>query len=650
MVKRTRGDKGEGAADAAPAAVPDEQEDDGAMVGPPIPGAAADNEDEFVGPPIPGAAGAADGGAKRRKKKRVLQHGRLYLDALPSAAMYETSYAHREPVTHIVVTRTDFIITGSADGVLMFWKKKNEGGIEFVKTFRSHLAAIAGMGGSEDGYYLATTSSDKALKIYDILNFDMINMMKLDYEPGLVEWIHVLGALVPMVAVSDKAGPAIHVYDGKGGSVPLHTVNVHHAPVTAMRLNAVAGVVISADEAGMIEYWRADGDFGFPSDKVKFALKSDTGLYDYVKHKAVAWGVDVSPNGKYWASLASDRRVRVFGFAKGSLLRVYDESIDAFMASETGGSLDMMELGRKVASEKDLLKSSMVRLENCKFDESSNFLLYPTAIGIKVINLVTNKCARTIGKSEPNRHLRVALFQGQAKDEINAAAETLEMEVADNPQLRQDLTDPTLFCSAYKKPRFFMFTRREPEEQGGDVGRDVFNLKPTREEQLAASGVLNKRKLAETVTIHTTLGDITISLFLRECPKTVENFVTHCRDGYYNGLLFHRVIKNFMIQTGDPDGDGTGGQSIWGEDFEDEFDASLRHDRPYTVSMANAGPNTNGSQFFITLVPTPWLDKKHTVFGRVMKGMETCQEIGNTKTDKDEKPLEDVKIINVSVR
>ena len=89
-----------------------------------------------------------------------------------------------------------------------------------------------------------------------------------------------------------------------------------------MRLNAVAGVVISADEAGMIEYWRADGDFGFPSDKVKFALKSDTGLYDYVKHKAVAWGVDVSPNGKYWASLASDRRVRVFGFAKGSLLRV----------------------------------------------------------------------------------------------------------------------------------------------------------------------------------------------------------------------------------------------------------------------------------------------------------------------------------------
>jgi len=396
----------------------------------------------------------------------------------------------------------------------------------------------------------------------------------------------------------------IRVYEGKGSAVPLHAVELHHSAVTSMRLNAATGVVISTDEGGMVEYWRGDDDFDFPSGTVKFELKSDTDLYDFAKHKAVPWGVDVSPNGKYWASLASDRRIRVFSFATGKLLRVFDESIDAFMASDHGTGMDMMELGRKVASERELLRSPAVRQENVVFDDSSNFLLYPSAMGVKVINLHTNKCSRVIGKAEPNRPLRIALFQGQAKDELNAAAETLEMEVADNPGLRADMSDPTLFSSAYKKTRFFMFTRREPEEQGGDVGRDVFNLKPTREEQLAASGVLAKRKLAETVTIHTTLGDITISLFLRQCPKTVENFVTHCRDGYYNGLLFHRVIKGFMIQTGDPLGDGTGGESIWGDEFEDEFDQSLRHDRPYTVSMANAGPNSNGSQFFITLVPT----------------------------------------------
>lgn len=176
-----------------------------------------------------------------------------------------------------------------------------------------------------------------------------------------------------------------------------------------MRLNAVAKVVISTDESGMIEYWRADDDFDFPADKVKFALKSDTDLFEFAKHKAVPWGLDVSPNGKYWATVASDRKVRLFAFATGKLLRVYvqccacsipkivlhersfvvikahfcgallwcryDESIDAFTASDSGGSLDMMELGRKVASERELLRSPAVRRENVVFDESSNFLL-----------------------------------------------------------------------------------------------------------------------------------------------------------------------------------------------------------------------------------------------------------------------------------
>jgi peptidylprolyl isomerase domain and WD repeat-containing protein 1 len=94
-----------------------------------------------------------------------------------------------------------------------------------------------------------------------------------------------------------------------------------------------------------------------------------------------------------------------------------------------------------------------------------------------------------------------------------------------------------------------------------------------------------------------------INLKILRCPKSVENFAVHARNGYYNGHLFHRVIKQFMVQTGDPLGSGTGGTSIWGHDFEDEFNPNLRHDKPYTISMANAGPNTNGSQFFITVIP-----------------------------------------------
>ena len=108
-----------------------------------------------------------------------------------------------------------------------------------------------------------------------------------------------------------------------------------------------------------------------------------------------------------------------------------------------------------------------------------------------------------------------------------------------------------------------------------------------------------KKSYGTAAVIHTTYGDIHIRLFPDAAPKAVENFVTHAKRGYYNSTIFHRVIRKFMIQCGDPLGDGTGGESIWGREFEDEF-SSLKHDKPYTVSMANAGPNTNGSQFFIT--------------------------------------------------
>ncbi|KAI7594532.1 hypothetical protein KC343_g17494 [Hortaea werneckii] len=143
------------------------------------------------------------------------------------------------------------------------------------------------------------------------------------------------------------------------------------------------------------------------------------------------------------------------------------------------------------------------------------------------------------------------------------------------------------------------------------------------------------------------MGDIHVRLFPSHAPKAVENFTVHARNNYYNDIIFHRVIRKFMIQTGDPLGDGTGGESIWGKEFEDEFHNELNHDKPYTLSMANAGPNTNASQFFITTEKTPWLNGKHTVFGRVTRGVEVVHGIENVKTWK-EKPVEDIKIVDIS--
>lgn len=123
---------------------------------------------------------------------------------------------------------------------------------------------------------------------------------------------------------------------------------------------------------------------------------------------------------------------------------------------------------------------------------------------------------------------------------------------------------------------------------------------------------------------HTDNGDITVKLFADKTPQTVNNFVFLARQGFYDGTIFHRVISNFMVQGGDPTGIGTGGP---GYRFADEFHTSLRHDKPGILSMANAGKNTNGSQFFITHVATPWLDGKHSVFGEVSEGMDVVNAI-----------------------
>ncbi|KAF8237645.1 hypothetical protein L208DRAFT_1388817 [Tricholoma matsutake] len=148
----------------------------------------------------------------------------------------------------------------------------------------------------------------------------------------------------------------------------------------------------------------------------------------------------------------------------------------------------------------------------------------------------------------------------------------------------------------------------------------------------------------ESVVLETSLGDVQLELYWDHTPRTCKNFVELANRGYYNGVVFHRIIPDFMIQTGDPTGTGRGGTSIYGQKFEDEIHPELRFTGAGILAMANSGPNTNGSQFFITLSPTPYLDNKHTIFGRVSSGMRVVQRLGAVAVDKQDHPVEDVKI------
>lgn len=167
--------------------------------------------------------------------------------------------------------------------------------------------------------------------------------------------------------------------------------------------------------------------------------------------------------------------------------------------------------------------------------------------------------------------------------------------------------------------------------------------------QIHASGE-SKMEKNITVIIETNQGNIEVSLKPDVAPKTVENFLGLAEQGYYNGVIFHRVIPGFMIQGGDPTGTGRGGQSLWGKPFADEVNSQVKFDRKGILAMANAGPGTNGSQFFITTAPTPWLNMKHTIFGEVVKGYDVVEKIEKTQTSSGDRPVQEQKILGITIK
>ncbi|KAF0696844.1 Aste57867_12424 [Aphanomyces stellatus] len=611
----------------------------------------SDGEDGPMPMPMPAA--------NKRRKIANPQKEKDYLEQLPSAEMYERSYMHRDVVTHVAFSKsTQFLITASADGHVKFWRKMRTG-IEFVKHYKAHLQAIVGLAVSPDGLRLATTSLDGTIKFFDILGFDMVNMLTLGFTPSTCCWAYEKGHVVPKIVVAEKDSSILRVYhaDETQDAALLETLDkLHTVPVTVLGYNAVANCMISGDEKGILEYWSPD-TYILPTDgTVKFKSKISTDLFELLKHRTYATAIDVSSTGQDFVVTAADATLSVFRFATGKLRRKYDESLIQFEDAQADGSLglDAIDFGRRMAVEKELLAAKAV--SNCIFDASGHYVLFATLFGIKVLNIETNTLARVLGKVEnTERFLQICLFQGTPsintqfqKHASTDVEKKLVMSDENNPKA---WVDPIVFATAFKKNRFYCFSSRAPVDNGDDEehGRDVFNEKPTLDESQVAS-TTTANALGSRAVLHTTMGDIFLTLYPTECPRTVENFCTHARNGYYDGCLFHRVIKNFMIQTGDPLGDGTGGESIWGGEFEDEFHRNLRHDRPFTVSMANAGPRTNGSQFFITTVPTPWLDNKHTVFGRVESGKDTVAAIEAVNVDRFDKPAdEEIKIINIDI-
>ena len=564
------------------------------------------------------------------------------LSYLPMSHCYDKSYMHKEFVDRINCSpSTDYTFTTSIDGVLKFWKKKYIG-IEFVKQFKAHPGKITGLSITNNGLFLVTCSiKDEYLKIFDIINFDMINFIKISFTPFICEYISKENSENMLIAVSEKDSGKIYILDTNkiGGDKVIKTISIHNSPISCMKYNTIYNAVLTTDISGMIEYWNPQNyEQPFNEEEYQFKFKIETDLYELNDNKIAITSLEFSPDGKMFGIYSKDKHFRIFGFLTGIIIYDFDETSSQYIIDNNQDANETI-----ITIEKEIDKYiDVIPFSNVQFDETSQYIYYPSPIGIKLIELETNKIVCILGKKETERFLYISLFQGKSLKNNSGIIGT-----GGASSQGDKVIDPILFALSYKSNRFYLFDKHEPKEEEKQK-RDIQNEKIIDKTQLTHHLPQSTAKLGKQAVLETSFGEIHIKLFPEECPKTVENFVSLANKGYYNNLIFHRVIKGFMIQTGDPKGDGTGGESIWGGTFDDEFNEHLRHDA-FCVSMANCGPNTNGSQFFITTVPCPWLDNKHTVFGKVFRGMDTVKNIEEQKVDKKDKPLFDIKLYNVKI-
>lgn len=582
--------------------------------------------------------------------------------------------------------------------------------LEFVKSFTAHSLSVTALAVDWEGDTCCSVGYDGLIKLYDISTFDATGMIRTPANSQRLGtsciFFKASNYATEVLAVSSAESGDIYIYSPYSFEL-LQTVTIHgKSQVTCLAYNHIHDCVVSTDCRGTIELWDCrgitlvdgdDGDSGTvpfrvgqPVSKdngVHYDSKMDTQLYDLIKKKVFAIAICIHPTGKYIGIYTSDQKVKVFDHEKGITVVSFDERSKVYdkVFSKSPFHLDEIEYGKRAATERDISSSSYIfssglpiinDLSNAPplrvtidFDPSGRYLLIPTMMGIKVIDWKHAKLACLIGKADASqlRFTSFCLCPGEAKvnrqmqlarksSTRTSSAVEEAVNAGDDGALTKIRSDALLICTAYEQRRLYVFSHLDPVEDPESpedilVRRDILNEKPRESDQVAvtASDLDSLHTTTKKAILRTTKGDIHLQLFAAQTPKTVENFVGHAKNGYYDNVIFHRVIRGFMLQTGDPLGDGTGGTSIWGYEFEDEFVPTLKHDRPFTLSMANAGPHTNGSQFFITTVPCPWLDNKHTVFGRVTRGMDVCTAIEKVDTNENDKPYEDIRILSIDV-
>lgn len=534
------------------------------------------------------------------------------LKEIPTSTHYQISFMHKATVTHVITSnRHGYVMSACEQGIVKFWKRTSTTTVEqqqqtvgkdkdmstpcleFVKSFTAHIGPLAALVIDPSEDTIASIGKDDGLiKFYDVSTFDATSMIKKmgdgSSQFGRAATFLQDASKELLLAISDSSSGTIFIYSVSTLDL-VQKLALHSKPVTAIAFNSHHMCCISGDELGILEVWDTtlgteEGDVvGAPCSKLhnnglEYSSKLDTDLYSLAKKKTYARSISMS--SQYFVIYSSDHKVRIFNLHTGKVEVRYDERLSVYASKSESFGMDSIEFGPRAAKEREMddqldsLPSELVRM-----DPSEKLLFVSTMIGIKVIDWKKNKMLTVIGKADASqyRFLSFCLCLGDPKMDQQmqlARGASTSTAVGDKKVENNSL----VVAVAYHQRRFYVFSHLDPfvdQEQGdSNINRDIWNEAPTAQDQLLASeaGTSGRSKPASNskAILRTTMGDIHIKLF-PEVPKTLENFCEHARSGYYDNVIFHRIIAKFMLQTGDPLGDGTGGESIWGGEFEDEF-------------------------------------------------------------------------------
>lgn len=530
--------------------------------------------------------------------------------------------------TNLLTTPTT-IIAAAKDASLTFWARSTTPppsprlhstpapppppSLHFIKRLSVHKPPITSLSLCPTTHTLLSTSAtDQTLKLFTSPAYDLQHIAALPFTPGPL-LLQLPINRINLAVLSNAQNPKIALY-----SLPElqqrsadNLLTPHHKPLLHAVYNRPQNVVISIDQSYTIDYWRLEQrsshQFQVCTDlpQLRFRSKLRTHLFYFAKKRLPVCSLSVSPAGSHFVVADQFSHLHLFRFLDGTRHRVLDLSLATLQRTLVRDHLDLYRhlqrdspaFATRLAKERLLQKEQQVQQQqqqqqqplsaffsNVIFDETGHYIFYATVLGVHMLHIASNQSVLVLGLNEhAHRFLNVSICPADTVQDVNGISRQIP---------------PLLVASAYNSQRIFLFGIASTSAPQKSTSRDVMNepLLSSSDYDVAqqVKDTGSPIQLPKRVTLHTSEGDIGVKLFADLVPKTVQNFTTHARNGYYDGVIFHRVIRRFMIQTGDPAGDGTGGESIWGGEFDDEFDDSLKH-QVGTLSMANAGPNTNGS-------------------------------------------------------